>query len=66
MCGAVYNNGGKIAAEFVSHGEVHTSKVGSLQVLTYCPRTAGFKLDWRPYKEAMAKGSGWWAVSMLQ
>lgn len=59
--GAVFNEGGKIRGEFAPDA-VHNVKVGSMQTLTYNPITAGFKLGWKTYKEAMTKGNGWWAV----
>jgi len=60
--GCIWNNAGKIAAEFTAADDLHNTKVGSLQVLTHHPLTSGFKLAWKTYKEAMAKGNGWWAV----
>ena len=65
VSGCVFNAGGRVAASFVSHGDEHTAHVDNLQMLEYNPATAGFKMSWQSYATATTKGSGWWAVRVM-
>jgi len=53
VMGRVWNNGGKVAANFSWGGHEYKTKIGSLQILCELSENVkGFDYDWRPYPEA--------------
>ncbi|KAI6185315.1 hypothetical protein M3Y98_00009400 [Aphelenchoides besseyi] len=61
VMGRVWNENGKIAANFSWNGRVFSSNVGSIQVLVDLPdHVRGFDYDWKPFQEAAQYGAKEW------
>uniref|UniRef100_A0A1I7SRK2 DUF2147 domain-containing protein n=1 Tax=Bursaphelenchus xylophilus TaxID=6326 RepID=A0A1I7SRK2_BURXY len=61
VMGRIWNEGGKIAANFGWGGHEYKKNIGSLQVLFELPEhVRGFDYAWKPYPEAAAQGEKEW------
>jgi len=61
VMGRIWNDNGKIAANFSWGGNEYKNKVGSMQVLFEQPEhVRGFDYDWKPYPEAASFGAKEW------
>ncbi|KAK0405697.1 hypothetical protein QR680_018145 [Steinernema hermaphroditum] len=61
VMGRIWNEGGKIAANFSWGGHEYRSNIGSLQVLFEMPEhVRGFDYDWKPFPEAAQFGEKEW------
>ncbi|CAD5214702.1 unnamed protein product [Bursaphelenchus okinawaensis] len=61
VMGRIWNEGGKIAADFGWGGHEYKKNIGSLQVLFELPEhVRGFDYAWKPYQEAAAFGEKEW------
>ncbi|KAI6232937.1 hypothetical protein M3Y99_00981300 [Aphelenchoides fujianensis] len=61
VMGRIWNEGGKIAANFSWGGHEYRNNIGSLQVLFEMPEhVRGFDYDWKPFAEAAQFGEKEW------
>ncbi|KAI6203870.1 hypothetical protein M3Y94_00606900 [Aphelenchoides besseyi] len=61
VMGRIWNEGGKIAANFSWGGHEYRNNIGSLQVLFEMPEhVRGFDYDWKPFQEAAQFGDKEW------
>ncbi|CAD5217977.1 unnamed protein product [Bursaphelenchus xylophilus] len=61
VMGRIWNEGGKIAANFGWGGHEYKKNIGSIQVLFELPEhVRGFDYAWKPYPEAAAQGELEW------